>query len=65
MTGAEGKNQGKPIRITIRYCDESELTTEERARMDAARIRLNRQVSAIIGKICREQAAAKRLGSAN
>ena len=61
----EKTSRNKPIVVTIRYCDESELTVEERARMDAARIRLNRQVSAIIGKICREQAAAKRLGSAN
>ena len=51
------KKPGKPIRITIRYCDESELTTEERARMDAARLRLNRQVRDLIGKICMEQAA--------
>lgn len=47
--------KGKPIRISIRYCDESELTIEERARMDAARKRLDAQVSALLGKMIMEQ----------
>ena len=49
---------GKPIRISIRYCDESELTTEERARMKSARVRLNRQVRDLIGKLVMEQRSA-------
>jgi|GEM_PF-5599865 len=49
---------GKPIRISIRYCDESELTVEERARMESARVRLNRQVRDLIGKLVMEQRSA-------
>lgn len=48
----------KPIVVTIRYCDESELTVEERARMESARIRLNRQVRDLIGKLVMEQRSA-------
>ena len=58
MRHPDETKRGKPLRITIRYCDESELTTEERARMDAAREAVNRKVRELIGKICRERAAA-------
>jgi len=40
----EKASRNKPIVVTIRYCDESELTVEERARMESARVRLNRQI---------------------
>lgn len=58
MRHNDGKKTSKPIVVTIRYCDESELTVEERARMESARIRLNRQVRDLIGKLVMEQRSA-------
>lgn len=54
----EKASRNKPIVVTIRYCDESELTVEERARMESARVRLNRQVRDLIGKLVMEQRSA-------
>ena len=47
--------RGKNIRIVrIVFADPDELTPEERARIESARRRLDRDVSRILGKIVEE-----------
>ena len=49
------KPRGKNIRIVrIVFADPDELTPEERARIESARRRLDRDVSRILGKIVEE-----------
>jgi len=49
MTGTRFKE--KPIRLTVRFCDESELTPEEKARMESARLHLDRRVSELLADL--------------
>ena len=50
------KPRGKNIRIVrIVFADPDELTVEERARIESAKRRLDRSVSAILGRIVEEQ----------
>lgn len=45
----------KEIEVTVVFCDESELTEEEKARMEAAQRILDRQVEELIGKLVMER----------
>jgi len=47
--------KGKPIHITVRFCDESELTAEDRARMESAQRQVDLAVKRIFDKMFLEQ----------
>ena len=47
--------KGKPIHITVRFCDESELTAEDKARMEAAQLQVDRAIKRIFDRMFLEQ----------
>ena len=49
------KYRGKPIHITVRFCDEAELTPADRARMEAAQRQVDLAVKRIFDKMFLEQ----------
>lgn len=51
--------RGKPIHITVRFCDESEVTAEDRARMEAAQRQVDLSIKRIFDKMFLEQTTRK------
>lgn len=45
----------KPIHVTVRFCDESELTAADKARMESAQIQLDRAIKLLFDRMFLEQ----------
>ena len=48
----------KQIHVTVRFCDESELTAADKARMESAQIQLNRAIKRLFDRILIEGTTA-------
>lgn len=49
----------KPIHITVRFCDESELTAADKARMEAAQAQLDLAIKRLFDKLFLKPTAAQ------